>query len=219
MLAALVVSLRGELAQAQERIAELEDRLRQTSRNSSVPPSADGLAKPPPRSRSLRKKTGRKPGGQDGHPGQTLAQVAKAGPGGAARARVLRRCGAGLAGRPVTGIERRQVFDLPPVTVKVTEHQLIERECGCGHRTRGAAPEGAEAPVQYGPRIAAVIIYLYIGQFLSKKRTAQALAELFGVPLSPGTVAADYRPGCREAGRLPGAGPREHHCQRCRGVR
>ena len=89
----------------------------------------------------------------------------------------------------VTGIERRQVFDLPPVTVTVTEHQLIERECRCGHRTRGAAPEGAQAPVQYGPRVAAVIIYLYIGQFLSRKRTAQALAELFGIPLSPGTVA------------------------------
>ena len=63
--------------------------------------------------------------------------------------------GAGQAwrARPVTGTERRQVFDLPPVTVKVTEHQLIERECGCGHRTRGAAPEGAQAPVQYGPRV------------------------------------------------------------------
>jgi hypothetical protein len=69
-------------------------------------------------------------------------------------------CGAGLAGRPVTGVERRQVFDLPPVTVKVTEHQLIERECGCGYRTRGGAPAGAEAPVQYGPRIAAIIVYL-----------------------------------------------------------
>jgi len=201
VLAALVVSLRGELAQAQERIAELEDRLRQTSRNSSVPPSADGLAKPPPRSRSLRKKSGRKPGGQDGHPGQTLAQVAKADREERHEPACCRRCGAGLAGRPVTGIERRQVFDLPPVTVRVTEHQLIERECGCGQRTRGAAPAGAEAPVQYGPRIAAVIIYLYIGQFLSKKRTAQALAELFGIPLSPGTVAAVT---ARAAGKLDG---------------
>ena len=201
MLAALVVSLRGELAQAQERIAELEERLRQTSRNSSVPPSADGLAKPPPRSRSLRKKSGRKPGGQDGHPGQTLAQVAKADREERHEPGWCSRCGAGLAGRPVTWIERRQVFDLPPVTVKVTEHQLIERECGCGQRTRGAAPEGAEAPVQYGPRIAAVVIYLYMGQFLSKNRTAQALAELFGVPLSAGTVAAVT---ARAAGKLDG---------------
>ena len=99
----------------------------------------------------------------------------------------------------MTGVERRQVFDLPEVAVKVTEHQLIERECGCGHRTRGTAPGGAEAPVQYGPRIAAIIVYLYIGQFLSKKRTAQALAELFGIPLSSGTVAGIT---ARTAGKL-----------------
>ena len=110
-------------------------------------------------------------------------------------------CGAGLAGRPVTGVERRQVVDLPPVAVKVTEYQLIERECSCGRRTRATAPQGAEAPVQYGPRIAAIVIYLYIGQFLSKKRTAQALAELFGIPLSAGTVAAVT---ARAAGRLGG---------------
>jgi transposase len=51
-------------------------------------------------------------------------------------------CGAGLADRPVTGVERRQVFDLLPVKAEVTEHQLIERECRCGHRTKAAAPEG-----------------------------------------------------------------------------
>src|SRR5260221_6817111 len=94
-----------------------------------------------------------------------------------------------------------QVFDLPPVKAEVTEHQLIERECACGHRTKAAAPAGAKAPVQYGPRIAAVIIYLYVGQFLSKKRTAQALAELFGVPLSSGSVAALT---ARAAGELGG---------------
>jgi Transposase IS66 family len=98
-------------------------------------------------------------------------------------------------------VERRQVFDLPPVKAEVTEHQLIERECRCGHRTKAAAPEGAEAPVQYGPRIAAIIVYLYIGQFLSKNRTAQTLAELFGIPLSSGTVAALT---ARAAGKLDG---------------
>ena len=206
MLAALVASLRRELAdvaaelgRARERIAELEDRLRKTSRNSSIPPSGEGLAKPLPRSRSLRKKTGRKPGGQEGHPGQTLAQAAKPDREVRHEPGPCSRCGMGLGGRPVTGVERRQVFDLPPVKVKVTEHQLIERECGCGHRTKGAAPPGADAAVQYGPRIAAVIIYLYMGQFLSKKRTAEALAELFGIPLSPGTVAGIT---ARAAGKL-----------------
>jgi len=190
---------RAELAEAREQIAELEARLRQNPRNSSRPPSSEGLAKPAPR--SLRKKSGRKPGGQDGHKGTTLAQVARPD-------REIRhepgccgRCGAGLAGRPVTGVERRQVFDLQPVRAEVTEHQLIERECGCGQRTRSAAPAGAEAPVQYGPRIAAVIVYLHAGQFLSKQRTALALSELFGIPLSSGTVAALT---ARAAGRLDG---------------
>ncbi len=213
MLAALVVSMRGELAEAlaalaetraelggaRERIAELEARLNQNPRNSSKPPSSEGLGKPAPR--SLRKKSGRRPGGQDGHEGRTLAQVARPDREERHEPGCCGRCGAGLAGRPVTGVERRQVFDLPPVKVKVIEHQLIERECGCGHRTKGAAPRGAEAPVQYGPRIAAIIIYLYIGQFLSKKRTAQALAELFGIPLSPGTVAGIT---ARAAGKLDG---------------
>ena len=208
MLAALVVSLRAELAEARaelgrarERIAGLEARLALSPRNSSRPPSSEGLEKPPPRKRSLRKRTGRRPGGQDGHKGTTLAQVARPDrevrhePGSCAG------CGAGLAGRPVTGVERRQVFDLPPLRAEVTEHQLVERECGCGLRTRAAAPPGAKAPVQYGPRIAAIIVCLYIGQFLSKKRTAQALAELFGVPLSSGTVAAVT---ARAAGKLGG---------------
>jgi hypothetical protein len=49
------------------------------------------------------------------------------------------------------------VLDLPPAAVEVTEHQLIERECSCGQRTKGAGSAGAEGPVQYGPRIAAII--------------------------------------------------------------
>jgi len=208
VLAALVASLRAELAgtpaeleQARGRIAELEARLAQTPRNSSKPPSGEGLAKPSPRPRSLRRKSGRRPGGQDGHKGTMLMQVARPDREVRHEPGCCGRCGAALAGRPVTGVERRQVFDLPPVRAEVTEHQLIERACGCGQRTKAAAPPGADGPACYGPRVAAVIIYLYAGQFLSKKRTAQALAELFGIALSSGTVAGRT---ARAAGRLGG---------------
>ncbi|MCK9898063.1 transposase, partial [Frankia sp. AgB32] len=90
----------------------------------------------------------------------------------------------------MTRTERRQVFDLPELRPHVTEHQLLERECGCGTRTKATAPVGVDAPTQYGPRVAAAAVYLYSGQFLSKERTATALAELVGIPLSAGTVAA-----------------------------
>ena len=169
--------------------AELRRQLGQNSRNSSKPPPSDSpFAKPAPK--SLRRKSGRKPGGQSGHPGSTLVLVDKPderlwhepGP--------CTGCGADLADAPEVGMQRRQVFDLPPMTVRVTEHQLVARRCACGTTTCGTAPKGVTAPVQYGPRITAIILYLYVGQFLSKKRTSQALAELFGTPVCEGTVAS-----------------------------
>jgi transposase len=180
--------LRAELANAQERIAELEARAGKNSRNSSKPPSSDGLDKPAPKPRSLRRKTGRKPGGQDGHEGKTLQQVADPDHEVVHEPGCCAGCQRPLGNRPITGVQRRQTFDLPPLKVEVTEHQLVERECLCGRRTRAEAPEGVTAPAAYGPRVAAIILYLYVGQFLSKKRTAAALAELFGTPISQGTV-------------------------------
>lgn len=184
----LIEALSAELGQARVRIAELEARLGQTSKNSSKPPSSDGLAKPAPK--SLRRRGARKPGGQDGHPGSTLAPVAAPDEVIAHEPDCCRGCGDDLGGAPEVGREHRQVFDIPPISVRVIEHQLIKRRCGCGTVTSAEAPEGVTAPVQYGPRITAIIVYLYVGQFLSKKRTAAALAELFGTPVSQGTVAA-----------------------------
>jgi transposase len=180
-LGAVVVELRAE-------VVELRRQLGQNSRNSAKPPSSDSpFVKPAPR--SLRRKSGRRAGGQSGHQGSTLGQVAdpnetmrhEPGPCGG--------CGADLVDAPEVGVERRQVFDLPPMRVRVTEHQLIARRCACGATTCGTAPAGVMAPVQYGPRVTAIIVYLYVGQFLSKKRTAAALAELFGTPVWEGTVA------------------------------
>jgi transposase len=198
--ASVIAALRAEVATLQAEVAELKRRLGLNSQNSSRPPSSDPpFTKPAPK--SLRRRSGRKPGGQSGHPGSTLAQVAdpdevlchEPGPCGG--------CGGDLSGAPQVGVERRQVFDLPPIKVRVTEHQLITRRCGCGTSTCASPPAGVAAPVQYGPQIAAIILYLYVGQFLSKKRTAQALAELFGTPVSEGTVAGMTR---RAAGGLGG---------------
>jgi hypothetical protein len=120
--------------------------LGQNSRNSSKPPSSDSpFVKPAPK--SLRRKSGRKPGGQPGHPGSTLALVADP------QERLRHEpgpcvgCGADLTDAPEVGLERRQVFDLPPITVRVTEHQLISRRCACGATTCGDAPAGVTAPV------------------------------------------------------------------------
>lgn len=182
-------ALRAVIEELRAEVAELKRQLGQNSQNSSRPPSTDSpFAKPAPK--SLRRRSGRKPGGQPGHPGSTLALVdhpdetLRHEPG------LCAGCGGDLTEAPQAGMERRQVFDLPPVAVRVTEHQLIARRCGCGATTCGAAPAGVSAPASYGPRITAIILYLYVGQFLSKNRTAAALAELFGTPVSQGTVAA-----------------------------
>jgi len=112
-----------------------------------------------------------------------------------------RGCGAGLARAPEVALARRQVFDLPPIAIRVTEHELVSRRCGCGVTTTADAPTGVNAPVQYGARIKAVMVYLYMGQYLSKHRTAVAMSELFGTPVSDGTVSAAT---ARAAGDLDG---------------
>ena len=187
--ARVIDELRARVAVLEAENAELKRRLGMDSTNSSKPPSSDSpFTKPAPK--SLRRKSGRKPGGQPGHPGSTLALVENPNERKRHEPGPCAGCGASLADAPEVGMERRQVFDLPPMTVRVTEHQLIARRCGCGTTTGAAAPQGVTAPVQYGPRITAIVLYLYVGQFLSKKRTAAALAELFGTPLSDATVAA-----------------------------
>jgi transposase len=188
-LCAMVMELQAAFAAAQTRIADLEARLGSNSKNSSRPPSSDSpFDKPEPK--SLRGRSGRNAGGQPGHEGRTLRQVANPNRVVPHRPSACGACGSGLAGARVTGVEKRQVFDIPKIAVKVTEHQVITVRCACGHDTPGLAPRGVNAPVQYGPNAAAIATYLYIGQFLSKERTADALTELFGTPLSAGTVAA-----------------------------
>ena len=185
-LAAENAELKSVLSQALTRIAELEARLGMTSKNSGKPPSSDGLAKPAPK--SLRKKSGRGPGRPKGQPGTTLRQVEDPDHEVTHEPGLCCGCGAGLQDADLAGVERRQVFDLPPLHLEVTEHRLVSRRCGCGTVTKAPAPAGVDAPVQYGPRLAGIGVYLLHGQFLSTARTVAALADLFGVVVAAGTV-------------------------------
>jgi len=102
-------------------------------------------------------------------------------------------CAAGLAGAPEAGVVRRQVTEVPGARAVVTEHQMTGRRCGCGTVTWAGAPAGITAPVQYGPRAAAIAAYLWHGQFLSRARAGQAMADLFGIAPSPGSIASMTR--------------------------
>jgi transposase len=168
--------------------AELRRRLGQTPRNSNMPPSSQGLDKPAPK--SLRGRSGRRAGGQGGHQGRTLRQVDDPDETVRHEPAVCAGCGDGLTDAVMVAVTRRQVFEIPQVTAHVVEHQLVSRRCGCAAVTCGSAPAGVDAPVQYGPRLTAAVLYLLVAQFGAQKRVAQAVADLFGVPISQGSVAA-----------------------------
>ena len=187
-LRASVGDLSEQLSVALARIEELTARLGMSSKNSSKPPSSDGLAKPAPK--SLRAKSGRGPGRPKGQAGVTLAPVEVPDHQFTYEPDACAGCGAGLGDAPVVGVEQRQVFDLPVIALEVTQHDLVARQCPCGTVTKASPPAGVTAPVQYGPRIAGAGVYLFHGQFLSKGRTAAALGDLFGAEVAAGTVAS-----------------------------
>jgi transposase len=184
-----IAQLQARIAEQDARIAELERQLAASSRNSSRPPSSDGLDKPAPK--SLRGRSGRKPGGQPGREGRTLRQVTAPDEVVVHEPGACTGCGSTLpADGPADRIIRRQVFDIPKISVRVVEHRLVGRRCSCGTLTTAAGPVGVSAPVSYGPHAAAIAVYLVLGQHLPVERTASLLAELFGTPMSVGTVAA-----------------------------
>src|SRR4051794_23427931 len=164
----------ARIAERNARIAELERQLAASSRNSSKPPSSDGLDRPAPK--SLRGRSGRKPGGQPGREGRTLRQVQRPDEGGGHEPGARAGGGAKLgADDPPARVIPRPGVDIPKITVRVVEHQLISRRCACGALTTATGPAGVSAPVSYGPHAAAIAVYLVLGQHLPVERTAGLL--------------------------------------------
>ncbi|MCL2713263.1 MAG: transposase, partial [Alphaproteobacteria bacterium] len=183
-----------------QEIAELRRRLGQDSSNSSKPPSSDGLKKPPAekaqrRTRSLREKSGRQTAGQPGHKGATLKQTDKPDAVIDHYPKTCGGCGAPLPEGSSEGYVRRQQIDLPPPPPPVvTEHRAHGCRCGnCGTKTQASFPEGINAPVQYGPRIRAIVAYLLNKEHFPEDRLEQAMSVLFGLQICSATIASFSR--------------------------
>ncbi len=176
-----------ELATLKAQVKELEARLATNSRNSSKPPSSDSFAK---KTKSLRQPSSKKSGAQTGHPGSTLSYVETPD-------RLVihdpvqcATCGCALGEVSATLCpERRQVFDLPPLKLEVTEHKVSVKECPqCDHKNVGAFPESVPTGPSYGEGVRSLALYLNKEHFIPSLRTCAIVQDLFNQLLAEGTL-------------------------------
>lgn len=179
-------ALREMVALLQQQVKQLQDQVSKTSRNSHLPPSSDRFARQP---KSLRKSSGKKPGGQTGHEGNTLYMQADPDEVVLHQVATCQHCQQDLQEQASLSLERRQVIDLPPKRTYVVEHQGESKWCPtCRQISRASFPQGVVAPVQYGAAFAATAVYLVTQQFLPTERACELMHDLLGHSMSTGTL-------------------------------
>jgi transposase len=161
-------------------IRELQGQLHKNSSNSHQPPSSDGLKRT---IQNNRTKSEKKVGGQSGHTGATLPMVENPDKIIEHTVETCDHCGINLTAIEATGFERRQVYDIPPIKVEVTEHHIDKKRCPvCGKHTMAHCD--LPASVQYGEAIKSMAVYLNQYQMLPLLRVSETLGDLFNCPIS-----------------------------------
>ena len=184
----LIASFQQQIEQLQAQVKQLQDQLALNSRNSGKPPTRAGLQR---QTKALRTSSGKKSGAQPGHPGKALQAVETPDVIERHQATACQHCGQCLSDVPGTDLpERRQVFELPPLRLQVTEHRVVQQTCPqCQTPNDGAFPAGVAPGVQYGPAVKALVTYWVDAQLLPWQRTSEMFADLFGQPIAEGTIA------------------------------
>lgn len=178
----LIERLREEIVELKEEVRMLKKP--KNSNTSSIPPSKDEDRK----TKSLRKKTGKKPGGQPGHQGSTLKmcslpdKVIVHSPG------FCQKCSKDMSGLEGELWQRRQVVDLPVGEPLYTEHQCYNKTCSCGHVNKGMFPATVRACIQYGPNVESTVAYLSTRQYMPYGRICEYLRDAHNLPISQGSV-------------------------------
>jgi transposase len=182
----LIEQLQAQIAALTQHVKDLQDRLAKDSHNSSLPPSSDRFGRQP---KSLRRKSEKKTGGQEGHPGTTLRFAEAPDEVIEHRVSVCSCCQQDLREVQACVTLRRQVVDMPSPRLIVQEHRVEHKLCPrCQQLTQAAFPPAVTAPIQYGPLIGAVAVYLTHQQLLPLERTCEVLRDLLGAHMSEGTV-------------------------------
>jgi len=182
----IILALQEQVHILTQRVNQLEEQINKNSRNSSKPPSSDGLKKPKPK--SLRKRSGKKSGGQKGHKGHNLEKAEE--PDYVIPLSVTScACCTDLSNVPVSSYDCRQVFELPEPKLEVIEYKSEIKICPkCGQTAKAPFPEGVNAPVQYGPRFRGMLVYMQNQHFMPADRLSKMVTDLYGTSVSVATI-------------------------------
>lgn len=189
-----IKSLQEENKKLNQRVEALENQKKTNSNNSSKPPSSDGFNK---RTKSLRSKSGKKPGGQVGHKGTTLELSDNPDE---IHVHTVEKCSCGASLKEIPSLEtiRRQIIDLFNLRAKIIEHQTEVKQCPvCNQICKGQFPESVKHMVQYGEGIKAIAVYLNQFQLIPYKRMKELFLDLLNVEISEGSLVT-FNQSCHE---------------------